>query len=136
MYFGKYRAKVVDNKDPSKRGRIRVVCPKVLGSSVSNWCEPCVPVASDYEGDFAVPRLRETVWIEFEEGKADKPIYVGNWWSPSKTPSENYDVDTRVISWGNCKIIMTPTNMVLKYLNSTLTIDENGFNIEEEGGSP
>jgi len=54
-YYGKYRAEVVDVNDPEQRGRIRVQCPKVLGSAKSAWCETCVPVAGDDEGDFCLP---------------------------------------------------------------------------------
>lgn len=106
-YYGKYRAFVHSVDDPQKRGRIRVVCPRVLGDAVSNWCEPCVPVAFDNGGDFALPKVGEAIWVEFEEGDADKPIYTGGWWSSFKTPSENYsDTDARYIVWGNNKIIL------------------------------
>lgn len=106
-FYGKYRAKVVDVQDPQKRGRIRVMCPKVLGEAKSSWCEPCVPVAYDYGGDFAIPKVNEFVWVEFEEGDPNKPIYTGGLWSSNKSPSSPYTADTRLITWGNCKITMT-----------------------------
>lgn len=106
-YYGKYRAKVVDVKDPQNRGRIRVMCPKVLGEAKSSWCEPCVPVAYDKGGDFAIPKVGEFVWVEFEEGDCNKPIYTGGLWSKDKSPSSSYDVETRLITWGSCKITMT-----------------------------
>lgn len=109
-YYGKYRAQVVDVDDPQQRGRIRVLCPATLGKSKSSWCNPCIPVAYDYGGDFAVPKIGETVWIEFEGGDVNKPIYVGNWWKSNCTPSIPYDVHTRNINWGNCKIKMVGEN--------------------------
>ena len=105
-FYGKYRAKVVDVKDPEQRGRIRVQCPKVLGTAKSSWCEPCIPVAYDNGGDFAIPKVGEFVWVEFEEGNPNKPIYTGGLWSFNKSPSSPYSVGTRIISWGNCKIVM------------------------------
>lgn len=105
-YYGKYRAKVQKVDDPEKRGRIRVLCPKVLGEAVSNWCEPCIPVAYDYGGDFAVPKVGETVWVEFEEGDANKPIYVGGWWKTNCSPPDPYGVAIRYITWNGCKIRM------------------------------
>lgn len=110
QYFGKYRAKVQNTNDPSKRGRIRVLCPKVLNDAVSNWCEPCVPVAYDSGGDFAIPKVGETVWVEFEEGDVNKPIYTGGWWSSDSTPVSPYDVSTRCIEWNGCKILMKSSN--------------------------
>jgi len=106
-YYGKYRAQVVDVQDPQKRGRIRVMCPKVLGEAKSSWCEPCIPVAYDKGGDFAIPKVGEFVWVEFEEGNSNKPIYTGGLWSTDNSPSSSYLVDTRLITWGSCKIEMT-----------------------------
>ncbi len=98
VYYGKYRAIVVDIKDPEKRGRIKVKCPKVLGEYKSSWCEPCIPVAYDRGGDFCLPKVGETVWIEFEEGEVDKPIYVGSWWSTQKTLiPEDYYVNSPIM---------------------------------------
>ncbi len=107
-YYGKYRAKVVDLKDPEKRGRLRVECPSVLGEAKSNWCEPCISIAYDGGGDFCLPPLNETVWIEFEEGNQNKPIWVGSWWSKEKTPIENYDEadKERIVEYQGVKISM------------------------------
>lgn len=128
-YYGKYRAKVVDIKDPEKRGRIRVMCPKVLGNFKSAWCEPCVPVAYDYGGDFALPKIGEFVWVEFEEGKVDKPIYIGGLWCTNKTPSNSYNQKERLITWGKCKIqMMEDTNTLqISVGSSTITIKENSI---------
>lgn len=42
-FYGLYRGVCSDNFDPEKRGRIRLVCPQVLGSGVSDWAWPCFP---------------------------------------------------------------------------------------------
>lgn len=130
QYFGKYRAKVVDVKDPEKRGRIRVMCPKVLGEAKSSWCEPCVPVAYDLGGDFAVPKLDEFVWVEFEEGNQNKPIYIGGLWSKEKSPSSPYDVETRHIKWGDCSIEMIKgSSIVISVGGSKVTIDSGSIKL-------
>lgn len=120
QYFGKYRAKVVDVKDPQKRGRIRVMCPKVLGESKSSWCEPCIPVAYDLGGDFAIPKVGEFVWVEFEEGNPNKPVYTGGLWSTNKSPSASYEVEARLITWGNCKITMTENSVSISAPNVSI----------------
>lgn len=71
-YFGKYRAEVVDVADPEQRGRIRVKCPEVLGTQLSRWALPCFP-----PNTFTVPQVGELVWLEFEGGNKDSPIWSG-----------------------------------------------------------
>lgn len=135
QYFGKYRAKVQNVKDPENRGRIRVLCPKVLGEAVSNWCEPCVPVAYNFGGDFAIPKVGETVWVEFEAGDVNKPIYTGGWWCKDGSPDKNYDVSTRYIEWNGCKIKMwgkntktgTKATIEITVGSSKLTITEDSI---------
>lgn len=72
-YFGKYRGIVVDIDDPEKRGRIRVKCPTVLGkTNISNWALPCFPPRQ-----FVLPQVNDLVWMEFEGGYRDEPIWTG-----------------------------------------------------------
>jgi len=85
-WLGKYRAIVMDNNDPERRGRIRVQCPTVLGDYLSSWCEPCIPYATDYAGDYYVPPVSEAIWVEFEEGDVDKPIWGGGWYKINSSP--------------------------------------------------
>ena len=109
-YYGLYQGVVTNIKDPEKRGRIRVRCPEVLGANAeSAWCDPLVTVAYDNGGDFCIPALEETVWIQFIAGNANKPVYMGGWWSKNKTPlGTNYnDIDkVRIISYSNCTITL------------------------------
>lgn len=72
MYYGKYRGVVKETNDPEKRGRIRVLCPAVLGKQLSNWALPCLP-----PNCFSVPIKDTMVWVEFEGGRKDSPIYTG-----------------------------------------------------------
>lgn len=131
MFYGKYRAKVVDINDPERRGRIRVMCPKVLGEAKSAWCEPCIPVAYDFGGDFALPKINEFVWVEFESGNPNKPIYTGGLWSTSKSPSSTYNSKERLITWGKCKIKMRDDTNEISILvgNCSVVITENSVNI-------
>lgn len=143
QYFGKYRAKVVDVKDPEKRGRIRVMCPKVLGEAKSAWCEPCIPVAYDKGGDFAIPKLNEFVWVEFEEGNSNKPVYTGGLWSTEKSPSNPYETAERLITWGKCKIkiskndVMTLSvggcSIVMTGSTTTITVGGSSITLTKDG---
>ncbi len=79
-FYGKYRGTVVNNLDPMQLGRIQAMVPDVFGVSVSSWAMPCVPIAGKQQGLFVLPQVGAGVWIEFEQGEADYPIWVGGFW--------------------------------------------------------
>jgi uncharacterized protein involved in type VI secretion and phage assembly len=80
QFFGKYRGVVTDNKDPLMTGRIRARVPDVTGDADSGWALPCAPFGGSSTGFFAVPAEGAGVWIEFEHGDPDYPIWAGCWW--------------------------------------------------------
>jgi hypothetical protein len=79
-YWGKYRATVLVNVDPDGRGRIQVQCASVQALLPSTWVLPCVPVGGIQSGVFIVPPPLSNVWIEFEQGDPDFPIWTGSFW--------------------------------------------------------
>ncbi len=79
-FYGKFRGTVVNNVDPLQIGRIMAIVPDVSGVAPTSWAMPCVPVAGINSGVFAVPQLGSGVWIEFEQGDPDRPIWVGGYW--------------------------------------------------------
>lgn len=89
-YFGKYRGTVVQNIDPERKGRVQVMVPDVLGLIPSTWAEPCVPLAGPTGppmGVFMVPPIGTGVWVEFEQGSPNRPIWVGcRWGSAADVP--------------------------------------------------
>jgi hypothetical protein len=82
-YHGKYRGLVVDNADTQHLGRLRVKVPSVLGDqTVTGWATACVPYGGQPgQGLFAVPDRDAGVWVEFEEGDLEFPVWVGTFWS-------------------------------------------------------
>jgi hypothetical protein len=79
-YYGKYRGLVIDNIDLEQIGRIMVQVPDVLGEIPSSWAMPCVPAAGIQSGCFIVPPIGSQVWVEFEQGDPDYPIWTGGFW--------------------------------------------------------
>lgn len=79
-FFGKYRATVLDNVDPLQIGRLMVQVPDVSNVIPSTWAMPCVPFAGIQSGFYAVPAIGSGVWVEFEHGDPDYPIWVGCFW--------------------------------------------------------
>lgn len=79
-FWGKYRGIVTDNMDPLMTGRVRARVPDVLGDAESGWAMPCAPFGGSQTGFFAVPKVGAGVWIEFEHGDPDYPVWAGCWW--------------------------------------------------------
>lgn len=79
-YYGKYRGTVVNNIDPLQLGRIQAMVPDVSALLPTSWAMPCVPVAGKQMGTFFVPQVGAGVWIEFEQGNPDYPIWAGGFW--------------------------------------------------------
>jgi len=79
-YLGKFRGTVVQNVDPLQIGRIQVLVPDVSNLVPSTWAMPCLPAAGMQMGFYAVPPLGAGVWVEYEQGDADYPIWVGGFW--------------------------------------------------------
>lgn len=77
--YGKYRGKVTDTQDPLGRGRIRARVPAISDRDLT-WAEPCTPFAGPQVGWYAIPPLGANVWIEFERGEPDYPIWSGCFW--------------------------------------------------------
>ena len=86
-YLGKYRGTVVNNTDPMRMGRLQAQVPDVLGDTPSSWAMPCLPVAGPQMGQYVVPPVGAGVWIEFEQGDQNYPIWTGCWYgSASEVP--------------------------------------------------
>jgi uncharacterized protein involved in type VI secretion and phage assembly len=89
QFFGKYRGKVTDNRDPLQIGRVRALVPDVLGDLETGWAMPCFPFAGSGMGGFGLPKVDAGVWIEFEQGNPDFPIWSGCFFGNlSELPSE------------------------------------------------
>src|SRR3954447_2602663 len=79
-YYGKYRGTVINNLDPMKLGRIQAMVPDVSALIPTSWAMPCLPIAGKQMGAHFVPQVGSGVWVEFEQGDPDYPIWVGCFW--------------------------------------------------------
>jgi hypothetical protein len=84
-YWGKFRGKVIDTVDPLIGGRL-LCTVAALPEMTLNWAMPAVPYASMGQGFFALPIIGSDVWIEFEQGDPDKPIWSGGYWELGEEP--------------------------------------------------
>lgn len=80
-FFGKYRATVLNTADPLMQGRIMVQLSDRYGLFPSTWALPAVPFAAKgMAGMIALPQVGSAVWVEFEAGDPDWPVWTGGFW--------------------------------------------------------
>ena len=87
-YFGKYRGLVVDRNDPEQLGRLKVQVPSILASTETGWAYPVVPYAGGDLGTFFIPQVGDIVWVEFEAGDLNHPLWTGCGWAKPGGQSE------------------------------------------------
>lgn len=149
-YFGKYRGTVMNNLDPMQLGRLLVSVPDVLGLTPSSWAVPCVPLAGPTGppmGVFLVPPIGAGVWIEFEQGDPNYPIWVGcRWGAPSDIPTlarAGLPISPSIVlqtAGQNCLVISDlpgPTGgiMLKSTTGATLIVNDTGIYIQNGKGA-
>jgi hypothetical protein len=150
-YYGKYRGTVLVNIDPMQIGRIMAQVPDVLGETPSSWAMPCVPAAGASAGCFIVPPIGSQVWMEFEQGNPDYPVWTGGFWGlvadvpvlatapPAIPPGQNIVIQTT----GQNSIILSdsaPTpatgGIILKSTSGAMiVVNETGIYIDNGMGA-
>jgi len=90
-YYGKYRGVVTTNEDPSNLGRIKAQVPAVSDSE-TGWATPCTPYGGNGVGMFFIPPVGANVWIEYEGGDPESPIWSGCFWDTGEAPADSPDM--------------------------------------------
>jgi len=88
-FLGLFRGTVLQNIDPKQQGRLQLEVPDV-SLLPTTWAEPCVPLAgaAGPMGVYMVPPVGAGVWVEFEHGDPNWPVWVGcRWGLPSDVPT-------------------------------------------------
>jgi hypothetical protein len=128
-FYGKYSGRVVEVDDPKHLGRVMVSVPSIYPEDVHVWARPCFP-----PGHFFVPPLQAAVWVEFEAGDPNYPLWVGTWYPDGTVPPEA----DKAFAVGH--VVHTPAGHVIELadddgkeklvirhkLDSFISIDENG----------
>jgi len=83
-YAGLYFiGKVVDNNDPKKLKRVRVTIPKIFDGYAQSDLPWAIPNANGGQGaqvginDMCVPSIGSLIYIIFQQGKTQYPMYSG-----------------------------------------------------------
>ena len=134
LYFGKYRGLVLDNIDPLLLGRVTLQVPSILGETPSAWALPCVPSAGLASGFFVVPPVGSSVWVEFEGGRVESPIWTGGFWPASADVPPLANTPPAIPSGQNIIIQTTGQNMLL-LSDAQATPDSGGIVLKSPSGA-
>jgi uncharacterized protein involved in type VI secretion and phage assembly len=97
------------------------------------WAEPCTPYAGPKLGWYAMPPIGANVWIEFEGGDANYPIWAGCFWGADEVPPDAADPDIKVFQTEKMKLVLDDKAVQLSALVETdngrmsLVMDKNGI---------
>ena len=112
-YYGKYQGQVINNLDDKQMGRVQVTVPAVTGEQISTWALPCVPAAGIQAGLFIVPPIGSQVWIDYEQGDPDYPVWTGGFWGTAAQVPAFATVPPAIPPGQNIVIQTTGQNMIL-----------------------
>jgi hypothetical protein len=105
-FYGKYSGEVTNNEDDEKRGQIKVKVPSVFGLNMEVTARPCFATAHFY-----VPPVGAKVWVEFEAGDPNYPLYVGVWYPVDAAPPE------AAINPPDNRVIQTPSGHTIEMMD-------------------
>jgi len=95
LYYGIYRAKVISNESPDTQGqvdpqgRLRVQVRAVGDTEdVSRLAYPIFSFAGAGYGLKNLPPVDSFVYVVFENGSLDAPLWLGGWYAQDQMPDE------------------------------------------------
>ena len=136
--FGKYRGTVAGNLDPKQMGRLQVQVPAVYGTNTLNWALPAVPYAGPNQGFYMIPPVGANIWVEFEGGDINSPIWTGCFWGEGQCPGTL--AETKIIKTPTVTITLDEINvaapaMIETASGSKITLTATGATIETSSGA-
>lgn len=139
LYYGTYRAQVKSTADPENRGRIMLLCPQVHGPSYPPvWAEPKSAMAGSQFGFWHVPDVGEWVYVQFDHGRSDFPIWEGGWWGLNDQTADMVTSKVVLATKEGLKLVFDRANgtiLVSHPAGSSIQLDDTGIIVAGESVS-
>lgn len=117
-YYSSYRGFVVDVDDPEGLQRLKLSIPQITGTQSYNyWAMPKSVFFGKGYGSQVLPKVGDLVWVEFEGGHPEVPI-----WSHGHPGRKEYPKDSDLQDV-NCYWLMTPKGNLIKLYDTKNVID-------------
>jgi uncharacterized protein involved in type VI secretion and phage assembly len=130
------RAKVVDNKDPDKLGRVKVTYPDSGGDSTdlpSQWARLCRSYSSGQHGEWSLPEIGDEVLVLFEGPDVNHPIVVGSLYGiTNKPPASGKPGDHNADGNNSLRFIKTKSGNLLAFSDAA---GEEGIQVKDKAGA-
>jgi uncharacterized protein involved in type VI secretion and phage assembly len=132
---------VVDNKDDSGSGRVKVRLGSQPGEML--WARVATPMTGAGRGVYFIPEKGDEVLVVFEQGDARRPYVIGSLWNAQDRPpvtNEDGRNDVRLIRTRKGHLLTFDDGAkgrVELALNDGkhLSIDEDGIRLEDGNGN-
>jgi len=134
---------VEDNKDPNRKGRIKVRVQGIFDDIPVSDIPYASPTGSPNGKSFNVPSVGKIVTVVFAWGDKYEPYYVAcnyfnvNLQKKLKDLGDDEYADFTALTFDDrCQVYVDDTNLTLDYLFNRMTIDDTNINLElkDSGG--
>ena len=109
--LGIYQGTVTSVEDEDKMDRIAAFIPALFSGTVIGTIRP-VTVAPGWSWK---PSVDDFVWIMFENGDPERPLYLGSWWPQDKTSKEATLPDEAKTNYPNTRVLTTPAGHKVEF---------------------
>lgn len=113
-YYSCYMGFVADRDDPENLNRLRLIIPQVSSTNVYDyWALPKGLFSGEGYGVQMIPQNGDVVWVEFESGHPNRPIWQMGYRAKNELKKDEADITDKDCTW-----LITPRGHVIK-INDT-----------------
>ncbi|MCR2802445.1 phage baseplate assembly protein V [Paenibacillus soyae] len=88
---GVWNAVVTDNKDPEKKGRVKVKFLQRDDTLQTDWIRIATLMSGKDMGTLFIPEVNDEVLVAFLMGRFDQPVVIGSLWNAKEMPPAGND---------------------------------------------